>query len=120
MRNAPRQKLENIFAFVPNGGVERRYRERRAVSRSPEEIAFNEGVRADFDEIRDDDGRHPTPEIARIARGCGTPLSVFARTTVRAAKKGADVDDFLIIVDRLRQFIIDVFRKYGTRAKKAA
>lgn len=120
MSQSSAQKKLRVFAFVPPNNSPRRYRERPARVFTTEEISLGEDMRELFDEVRDEEGRYPTPEFERVVRGDGWPWRILARYVVRAAKKGADEQRMLAIADRFTAFVRDVFRKYGHRDRKAA
>ena len=113
MRSAAAQKNTRVFAFVPVNGTPRRYRERPARTRTSDEIRLDEDMRQLFDEVRDEEGRYPSPEFERVVRGDGWPWRVLSRYIVRAAKKGGDEARILAIVHRLEEFVREVFRKHA-------
>lgn len=109
--SASAQKKARVFAFIPNT----RYRERPARAKTAEEIRLDEDMAALFGDVRDEEGRPPTPDFGSVARGTRFPWRIMARYVVRAARKGADEQCMIVIAERFVLFVREVFRAYGRR-----
>ena len=113
MPHATAQKQAQSFALAPNA---------RAATyhfRTSDEIRLHEGVSADYDKWRDENGRHPVRAFARVAGGEGTPYGNAGRQTILAAKVGIPIEWVLAPAYRFIAFVHVVYAKYARRSRAA-